>query len=207
MHSSPSELEKIRQQKLADYKAGKSLYANRDSVGKIYNDAAKTAKAGDTVENGDLTRELMSSLVCDLNDTIASNPYEGRAFYITIHEKKDLMMPRAILRRMITTLYRPFPEDDTIVYWADPATNDVRFCWCLPHWSEMLNMLNNSNLFDSSMINQIRDFRNENFWSFGFKKDEIGNWVENENFKDQPLKETVHEVKSNLIYPLDWNLK
>jgi hypothetical protein len=207
MHSAPSELEKIRQEKLAAFKKGKSMYADRDTVGKIYNDAAKTAKAGDTVENGDLTRELMSSLVCDLNDTIMSNPYGGAEFYITIHEKKDLMMPRAILRRMITTKYRPFPEDDTIVYWANPSTNEVCFCWCLPHWSEMENMLANSNLFAPEMINQIRAYRNENYWCFGFKKDDMGNWVQNEHFKDAPLKETVHEFKSNLIYPKDWNMK
>jgi hypothetical protein len=200
-------LEEIRKKKLADYKKGKSLYADRDTVGKIYRDAALSAKEGDTVENGDLTRELMSSLVCDLNDTIQSNPYEGRPFYITIHEKKDLQMPRAILRRMITTVYRPFPEDDTIVYWANPTTNETKFCWCLPHWGEMENMLANSNFYAREMIDQIRDYRNENYWSFGFKKDQMGNWIVNEAFKDADLKEAVHEVKSNLIYPIDWNLK
>ena len=204
---SPTELERL--EKANRIKNGQSNYADRDTVGKIYRDAQIKQKTGETVECGDLTRELESSLVCDLNDTIQSKPYGDREFYITVHEKKDLAMPRAILRRMLTTKYRPFPEDDTIVFYVNPITSDIRFCWCLPHWSEMENMLANSNLYESAMINQIRDYRNENYWNFGFRKDEMGNWIPNEAVLDQPLKERVFESKAEkkFIYPIGWNIK
>ena len=196
-------------EKLEKIKKGESLFDDRDTVGKIYRDAQMKQKKGETVEAGDMIRELESSLVTDLNDTIVSKPYGDRDFYITVHEKKDLAMPRMLLRRMLTSKYRPFPEDDTIVFWVDPVSNRVEFCWCLPHWSEMENMLANSNLYESAMITQIRDFRNENYWNFGFKKDEMGNWIANDSFADKPLKERTFENAgpSKFIYPTDWNMK
>lgn len=202
MHSSEDKL-----QKLERAKSGKSLYGDRDTIGKIYRDAQIASKPGETVENGDLTRELQSSLVCDLNDTIQSKPYDNLPFYITVHEKKDLAMPRCILRRMLTTKYRPFPEDDTIVFYVNPVSNEVLFCWCLPHWSEMENMVQNSSLYEPIMIDCIRAFRNENYWIFGFKKDEMGNWIPNPAFKDKPMVENKVEYKSNFIYPVGWNEK
>lgn len=174
---------------------------NRKTVGAIYRDAAMSVKPGETVEAGDLIRELQSSLVCDLNETIESKPYEGRDFYITVHEKKDLAMPRCILRRMLTTLYRPFPEDDTIVYSVKPKLNDVRFCWCLPHWSEMDNILNNAGLFEPEMVRQIRAFKNEDYYTFGFTKCPMGNWIPNLNWEDKKLEENKVKIeRSNLFF-------
>ena len=176
---------------------------NRKTVGAIYRDAALAVKEGETVEVGDLTRELQSSLVCDLNDTIESKPFGDRPFYITVHEKKDLLMPKAFLRRMITTKYRPFPEDDTIVFYVEPETNKVEFCWCLPHWSEMQNMLNNISLYEPEMIQQIKAYKNFELYHFGFCKDMMGNWIPNLNWKDKKLEaKKVKIEQSNLFLPI-----
>lgn len=162
---------------------------SRKTVGAIYRDA-QMANTDLTVVNGDMTNELKKSLVDDLNDTIVqgSKEYEGQPFYITVHEKKDLAMPHMLHRRMIKTKYRPWPEDDTIVFAITPSTNDVKFCWCLPHWSEMENMLNNKMLFEPSMIRQIMAWKNFNLYYFGFTKDEMGNWIVNLTHKDFPLE-------------------
>ena len=175
----------------------------RKTVGAMYIDAAAN-NTDKFVTNGDLTNELMSSLVEDLNETIASNPFDGKEFYITIHEKKDLQMPRALLRRMVTTLYRPWPEDDTIVYRVNPANSDVRFCWCLPHWSEMDNMLNSEDLFDKSMIYEIKCWKNMDMYHFGFTKCPMGNWIPNEHYKDHAL-EVIQPKGVRILTPYDYN--
>ncbi len=162
----------------------------RKTVGALYKEAQEKNKEA-FVTNGDLTKELQSSLICDLNETIASNPYEGAPFYITVHEKKDLQMPKMILRRLLTSKYRPYPEDDTIVWWVDPKSNKVKFCWCLPHWSEMDNMLANENLYEKEMITQIKAWKNVDLYHFGFCKNAEGNWMANPHFKDKDLVEQV----------------
>ena len=161
---------------------------SRKTVGAIYRDAQINNKEK-FVTNGDLTNELMSSFVSDLNDTITSDPFDGRPFYITIHEKKDLAMPHMILRRMLTSLKRPYPEDDTVVFNFDPQTNEVSFCWCLPHWSEMDNMLANEGLFNHEMIQQIKAWKNIDLYHFGFRKDPMGLWEVNPAWEDKHLKE------------------
>lgn len=202
MHSPEDKLEK-----LAKIKAGESLYGDRDTVGKIYRDAQIKQKSGEFVEAGDLVREMESSLVCDLNDTINSKPYGERSYYITVHEKKDLAMPRCILRRLLTTLYRPFPEDDTLVFFVNMSTIEVSFCWCLPHHTEMDNMINNEELYDKNMVQDIKAWKNMNYYIFGFKKDEIGNWIPNESFVDKPLQERKFDHTSKFIYPIGWDIK
>lgn len=164
----------------------KSQYGDRSTIGAIYQQAARE-NTEQFVTNGDLTNELMSSLVCDINDTIENNPHPGKDYYITVHEKKDLQMPRAILRRMITTSYRPYPEDDTLVFKVTQQGNDVRYCWCLPHWSEMENMLANENLFEKKLIDEIRAWKRLDLHHFGFRKNEIGNWEANPFWEDQKL--------------------
>ena len=157
----------------------------RKTVGSIYRDAA-LHNTDQFVECGDLSRELTTSLVDDLNETIASNPFEGKPFYITVYEKKDLQMPRAILRRLYVSLYRPYPEDDTVVFHVDPRTSRVKFCWCLPHSAEMDNMLMNFTQFDKNMINDIRAWKDVDLKHFGF--DKIGKQlVESEKNRDIPV--------------------
>ncbi len=163
---------------------------SRKTVGAIYQEAAKN-NTDKFVTNGDLTNELTSSLVCDLNDTIQSKPYGDLPFYITIYEKKDLQLPRAIIRRIYTTKYRPYPEDDTLVFYIDPVPNKVEFCWCLPHSSEMDNMLANEALYNKEMIDDIKHWKLIDLGHFGFCKDQIGNWMANPIFKDRKMESKI----------------
>lgn len=176
----------------------KSQYADRDTVGTIYQQAQKMGEKH--VEVGDMCREIMSSLVEDLNDTISSDPYEGKPFYITIHESKDLQMKSCLRRRMLTTLYRPWPEDDTTVFWTDPQSATTLFCWTIPHHTEMDNILNNEFLYDKELVATVKAWKAFDMYQFGFKKDDIGNWIPNEKYKDKKLT-TPERPKSNLILP------
>lgn len=163
--------------------------SSRDTVGKIYRDAQMSGH-DDYVINGDLTNELTKSLVDDINDTITqgTKEFQGNTFYITVHENKDLQMPRAIKRRMVKTPFRPWPEDDTVVFKVIPSAADVKFCWCLPHRNEMYNMIMNPFLFDKEMVSDIKAWEAFDLPHFGFAKDEIGNWIPNPHFQDRPMK-------------------
>jgi hypothetical protein len=170
----------------------KSMYADRETVGTIYHQAQ--LKGERQVITGDMNYEMRKSLVEDLNATIiqGTKEFENRPFYITVHEKKDLQMKNAILRRMIKTKYRPYPEDDTLVFHVNPLYNDVYFCWCLPHWSEMDNVLANHNLYEytkdgKQYVGRIRDWKNVNLENFGFCKNNEGNWMANPNYKGDEL--------------------
>ena len=138
----------------------------RKTVGAMYCDAQK--QDADPIENGDLTHELQKSLVDDLNETIKSNHFDDRPFYITIHESKDLQMKRMIKRRILVSLYRPYPEDDTIVFYTDPKLQMTKYCWCLPHWSEMDNILNNQEYFEHDLLADIYAWKTNNLKHFGF---------------------------------------
>ncbi len=175
----------------------KSQYGDRETVGAIYR-KAQIENGGTEVQVGDMSRELMSSLVCDLNDTIQSKPHDGRSYYICVHESKDLQMPNCIRRRILTSTYRPWPEDDTVVFHVS-ASQEVRFCWCLPHWSEMDNILRNESLFDPNQVNEIRHWKNFDLHHFGFMKDPMGNWIANPHFKDKKLVDNIHSAPKILI--------
>ena len=158
---------------------------NRKTVGAIYRDAQFNGEK--QIICGDMNYELRKSLVEDLNDTIVqgTKEFEGRQFYITVHEKRDLQMKNAFLRRMIKTVYRPYPEDDTLVFKIVPYTNEVFFCWELPHRTNMLNILSCPDLYDPSDIQKYRHWENMRLEHFGFKKDENGNWIENPFYNDK----------------------
>jgi hypothetical protein len=165
---------------------------SRKTVGAIYRDA-QLNNTEDYIQVGDMARELMSSLVCDLNDTIESNPHDGKPFYITVHEKRDLQMKNAFLRRMITTLYRPYPEDDTVVFWVNPSASEVRFCWCLPHSSQMDNILENPDLY-KDQLEEVAAWKAFDLYRFGFCKSPMGDWIPNENYKDKPLEAFIPKI-------------
>lgn len=167
----------------------KSLYdQNRDTVGKIYRDLQINSKP-EYIEVGDMNNAIMPGLVEDINEAIVSGGIEfgGRSFYIMIHEKKDLQMPSALCRRVIKQLWRPWPEDDTTVFWHDPQAADTRFCWCLPHWSEMENILACKDLFDHKLVEEVMAWRRYDLHHFGFVQDDIGNWKPNPKYKDKAL--------------------
>ena len=172
-----------------------SLYdPSRKTVGALYRDL-QMKENKERVTVGDMTNELKSSLVVDLNETIESDPHQGRDFYITVHESKDLQMPSLIRRRMLTSVYRPYPEDDTLVFWVSPSKSQVLFCWCLPHWSEMDNMLANEGLFEADLIREIKAWKNFDLYHFGFTKSPMGDWIPNEHFKDKPMTENQNTFK------------
>jgi len=141
----------------------------RKTVGSIYRDA-QLSNTDPFVEAGDLSRELTNSLVDDLNEAFASNPFEGEPFYIVVYEKKDLQMKNSILRRLYKTKYRPYPEDDTVVFYINPKSLGIKFCWCLPHSSEMDNVLLNFTQYDKDYVNDIRAWKDVNLKHFGFDK-------------------------------------
>lgn len=168
----------------------KSNYADRDTVGTIALNAAKNTT---NPVVGDLGHELMPDLLEDLNNTIQSDPYDGKPFFIIIHEKKDLLLKNMIMRRMVTKLKRPYPEPNLTVFWTNPKTGETRFCWSLPHQSTFLEYTLNPDKYDKDQINDIKAFQKENLEHFGLKK--IGKTPDGKtfisaipNFKDRPLK-------------------
>lgn len=167
----------------------KSQYdPSRATIGKIYRDL-HTNSSPTKIETGDMSNSMMPGLVEDINDAIQSGTkdFDGRPFYILIHEKKDLQMKDALLRRIFKQLWRPYPEDDTTVFWHDPKAFETRFCWSLPHWSEMDNILNSHTLFDKDLIEEVRAWKRLDLHHFGFMKDDQGNWKPNPHYKDKPL--------------------
>lgn len=168
-------------------KSYKSQYdPSRDTIGKIYRDLHANSKP-QIIEVGDMTNSILPGLVDDINEGIASKPFGDIPWYIMIHEKKDLQMKDALLRRVLHTKYRPWPEDDTTVFWHDPVRGETRFCWSLPHWSDMQNILSNHNLFDANLVKEIKAWKAFDLYFFGFVKDELGKWMANPTWKDKVL--------------------
>jgi hypothetical protein len=148
-------------------KSVKSTFGDRDTVGTI---ALAAQLSTDIPCVGDLGHELMSSLVEDLNNTIESNPYNNRPFYIIVHEKKDLQLKNVILRRMLTSEKRPYPEPNTSVFYTHPQKEETRFCWALPHKSLFIQVLCNPLRYGAQQINDIKAYQAEDLRHFGFKE-------------------------------------
>lgn len=174
----------------------KSLYdQSREAVGKIYRDL-QINSSPDPIIIGDLSNEIMKDLVTDINEALVSfcqhslKNKEGVPFFLMIHEKKDLQMKKALARRMIYFGYRPWPEDDTTVFWCDPKSKEVRFCWSLPHHTEMDNMLANPEQFDEQLIQDIIGWKKVSLRRFGFyfHSNDL-QWVPNPRHKDKKMEE------------------
>ena len=101
-----------------------------------------------------------------------------------IHEKKDLQMKRALCRRILYFGYRPWPEDDTVVFWKNPKSQELRFCWALPHWSEMDNIIANPEHYDKRYVMQVKAWKAYNLTPFGFVLDAKESWVPDKRWKD-----------------------
>lgn len=171
----------------------RSIYDDRETVGSI---ALSAMQCGDNPCAGDLGHELIPSLIDDLNNAISSNPYNGILFYITIHEKKDAQLTNVILRRLITSSKRPYPEPNTAVFKTDPKTQETRFCWSLPHQSSFLNYTLNPYHYVKEQIEDIKAYQSENLEHFGFRRigrthEGVPLTVEIPNFEDRKLKNNV----------------
>ena len=153
---------------------------SRNTVGSIYRDAQINGEK--EVIIGDVNHEIKKDLVKDINEAIQKGKehpdIKGKPFYLAMYEKYDLMMKRGLVRIPKITLYRPYPEQDSIVFHVYPD-DSIYFCWELPHRSQMLNILMNAELYDEKQVDMIRRWENMQLEYFGFMKDEKANWVEN----------------------------
>ena len=159
---------------------------NRNTAGSIYRDAQINGERGVVI--GDVNHEIAKDLVTDINEAIEEGAKElgGKPFYLAIYEKYDLMLKRGLVRIRKITKYRPYPEQDTMVFHVFP-NEDVYFCWELPHRSHMLNILMAPDLFDPERVQMIKRWENLQLEYFGFTKDAEGNWVENMLFRGDKL--------------------
>lgn len=171
----------------------KSQYGDRDTVGTTYIKAQKNFDPNLVV--GDINSQMLPDLIDDMNDAIQSNPFEGLPFYITIAEKRDAQMGNAFRRKIIKTLYRPFPEFSTYVLHMAPRTQKVCYCWDLPHHSEMINVLWNQSLYDTSYVKAIIDWKNNELGGFGFLKVGMASSMI-EGYEDK----IIHIYKKNYDY-------
>lgn len=174
----------------------KSIYADRETVGTI---ALNASKNRDIPIVGDLGHDLMPSLVDDLNTAIKSDPYDGKPFFIIFHEKKDLLLKNMIMRRVLTTTKRPYPEPNLTVFWTNPKTGETKFCWSLPHKSTFVEYLSNPERYVWEQISDIKAYQKEDLQHFGLKR--VGKTEDGKsiiaaipNFKDRPLQkqESLH---------------
>jgi hypothetical protein len=160
----------------------------RQTTGAIYRDAQINGERGVVI--GDVNHEIKKDLVKDINEAIETGCKEmdGKPFYLAIYEKYDLMMKRGLVRIRKITKYRPYPEQDTMVFHVYPGSA-VYLCWELPHRSQMINILMNEELFDPDYVSTIKRWENLQLEYFGFRKDSEGNWVENEYYQGDSLLE------------------
>jgi hypothetical protein len=160
---------------------------SRPNVGKIYRDLQMQSD-GTAHSVGDMSNEQMKGFVEDVNENLMKDPYNGKPFYLAIVEKKDLQMKSAIARIPYIFSYRPWPEDNTTVFWKDPRSQELRFCWTLPHWSEMDNMLANPHFYAKEMIDQIAAWKKYDLSIFGFYWHPDLEWVPNPKHKDRRIE-------------------
>ncbi len=168
----------------------KSTYADRETVGTI---AQKARRTNESVCVGDMAHEFMPQLVDDLNEAITSNPFDGRPFYIIVHEKKDAQLTNVILRRMIKQEHRPYPEPSCTVFWTNPKNQETKFCWSLPHTSNFAQYLNNASKYHKDQIKDIFAYTQERLDHFGFyehgKTDKgVPIYLPLPGFRDRPLR-------------------
>jgi hypothetical protein len=140
-----------------------------------------------------MAHEFMPQLIDDLNEAIASNPFDGRPFYIVVHEKKDAQLKNVMLRRMVKQEYRPYPEPNTTVFWTCPATQETRFCWSLPHQSNFDQYLENASKYHKDQIKDILAYNMERMNHFGFYRHGTNDagvsiYLPIPGFQDRPLK-------------------
>lgn len=146
----------------------RSQYGDRDTVGTTY------IKAQNNADNllvvGDINAQMLPDLIDDMNDALQSNPFDDQPFYVNIAEKRDAQMQNAFRRKIVKTLYRPFPEFSTYVLHMEPKTQTVRYCWDLPHHTEMINVFSEPYKYDEKYVQSIREWKRNELDGFGFLK-------------------------------------
>ena len=163
---------------------------SRKTVGAIYRDAQienKKDLEGATI--GDLGKELLKSFIDDLNEALQSDPFNGKPFYVQVYEKWDYQMEKSLRRMLNKFAFRPYPEAGTTVFWTNPNTHEVRFCWDLPHPAEMHNIIANQLLYPHELITQLKAWKRMDLYHFGFHKNILGDWEANPKWKDKVLKQ------------------
>lgn len=158
----------------------------RETVGKIYRDAQLGGERGVVI--GDVNHEIKKDLVNDINEAIAEGVKQmgEKPFYLAIYEKYDLMLKKGLVRIRKITKYRPYPEQDSMVFHVYPG-GAVYFCWELPHRTQMMNILMNPDFYEPEYVQTLKRWENIQLEYFGFKKDYEGNWVENEMYRGDHL--------------------
>lgn len=169
----------------------------RNTVGSIYRDAQMSGEKGVVI--GDVNHEIKKGLVEDINEAIKQGQehpeFIGKPFYLALYEKYDLMLKKGLVRLRNITSYRPYPEQDTMVFHIFP-NDEVYFCWELPHRSQMMNIIMNPDIFDPVRVEQIRRWENLQLEYFGFTKDENGNWIENKLYRGDWLMNSQNGEKA-----------
>lgn len=170
----------------------------RKTAGAIYRDAQINGEKGVVI--GDVNHEIKKDLVNDINEAIEEGEKQmnGKPFYLAIYEKYDLMLKKGLVRIRKITKYRPYPEQDSMVFHVYPG-GTVYFCWELPHRTQMINILMNPDLYDRDYVLTLKRWENLQLEYFGFKKDEDGNWIENELFRGDHLMGDKEVEKKPLI--------
>lgn len=160
---------------------------SRNTVGSIYRDAQIHGERGVII--GDVNHEIKKGLVEDINEAIehGTKELEGKPFYLAVYEKYDLMLKKGLVRIRKITKYRPYPEQDSLVFHVFPASSDVYFCWALPHRTQMLNILMNPGFYPHEDFINISRWENLQLEYFGFTKDENANWVENKLYQGDTI--------------------
>ena len=166
-----------------------SIYdPGRENVGKIYRDLQMKGDPSDCIEIGDMARELTTSLIEDINQAIESFDKRDKPYYLMVEEKRDLQMKNALCRRLHYFGYRPYPEDNTTVFWKDPKSQDLRFCWCLPHWAEMDTTLQVEAQFEPEYITRIKAWKAYDLRPFGFYWAGKEKWLPDPKWKDKSIE-------------------
>jgi len=170
----------------------RSKFCDRDTVGTVYLKSQKNDISKLCV--GDINSEILPGLIDDINDTILSNPFSGEDFYISVVEQRDLQMPNAIKRRIFKTKHLPYPEDNTLVFKAEVKNNIIRFCWDLPHHSEIKIILCNFTSYPYEFIKSLQEWMNNDLSNFGFIKVNFGSCLV-EGYDEK----TINKYKENYI--------
>lgn len=173
---------------------------SRNTVGSIYRDAQIHGEKGVIV--GDLNHEILKDLVVDINEAIEEGEnhpeFKEKPFYLAIYEKYDLMLKKSTVRIRKITAYRPYPEQDMMLFHVYPG-GEVYFCWELPHRSQMMNILMSPQLYEPKQVELIRRWENIQLEYFGFTKDENGNWIENMFYRGDSLMGNNNKPKPKIL--------